>query len=165
MHLAANPAHTPSQANAAVLAAATPNLVGDARTTPNLLLHTGSAPVVPPGAGCPAATNGTDVPIPDRGAATSPITITGCTSTPTDAAKITVDIVHTWRGDLVLDLIAPDGSPYRLKSANVDDSADNVKTTYTLNLAAESPNGTWTLRAQDLYGGDWGHINAWTLDL
>ena len=34
-----------------------------------------------------------------------------------------MDIVHTYRGDLVIDLVAPDGTAYRLKNSSSSDSA------------------------------------------
>jgi uncharacterized membrane protein YjjP (DUF1212 family) len=40
--------------------------------------------------------------------------------------------------NLVIDLVAPDGSTYRLKNSNYWDSADNVITTYTVNLSSEA---------------------------
>lgn len=52
-------------------------------------------------------TNGTDVPIPDAGAAvTSSITVTGLTGSVSAATPVAVDIRHTYRGDLVIDLLA-----------------------------------------------------------
>lgn len=74
-----------------------------------------------------------------------------------------MDIVHTYRGDLVVDLIAPDGTAYRLKNASAFDSAANVKTTYTVNASSEKASGTWKLRVQDVYSQDSGYINGWKL--
>jgi subtilisin-like proprotein convertase family protein len=76
-----------------------------------------------------------------------------------------VNIVHTYRGDLVIDLIAPDGSAYRLKNSSVFDSADNVNTTYTANLSGEAADGAWKLQVRDVYRVDTGYINTWTLTL
>ncbi len=94
--------------------------------------------------------NTTDVQIPDNGAAvTSSITVSGRTGNAPSALKVGVDVKHTYRGDLVIDLIAPDGSSYRLKGS-ADDSADNVTTTFTVNASSEVANGTWKLRVQDV---------------
>ena len=79
--------------------------------------------------------------------------------------QVAVNIVHTYRGDLVIDLVAPDGSAYRLKNSSILDSADNVNTTYTVNLSSEAANGVWRLRVQDVYAGDTGYINSWSLTL
>ena len=68
-------------------------------------------------------------------------------------------------GDLVIDLIAPDGSSYRLKNSSAFDSADNVITTYTVNLSPELKNGTWRLQVRDVYSYDTGYINSWSLTL
>lgn len=69
---------------------------------------------------------------------TSPITITGCARNASASSTVAVNIRHTYRGDLVIDLLAPDGSSYRLKNSNGLDSADNVITTYTVNLSSEA---------------------------
>ncbi|HTF10833.1 MAG TPA: S8 family peptidase [Asanoa sp.] len=115
--------------------------------------------------GC-SGSNGVDVPIQDGGpAALSTITIVGCDRNPSASSKVAVTIVHTFRGDLLVELVAPDGTAYRLKSASPYDSADNVNSTYTVNLSGESANGNWKLRANDLFGGDAGYINTWTLTL
>ncbi|MGK5697083.1 S8 family peptidase [Streptomyces sp. URMC 128] len=105
----------------------------------------------------------TAVAIPDNGAAIeSPISVTGRSGNAPSALQVGVDITHTYRGDLVIDLVAPDGSAYRLKSA-ASDSADDVKTTYTVNASAESANGTWKLRVQDTAAQDTGTLNGWKL--
>ncbi|KAF0650686.1 MULTISPECIES: M28 family metallopeptidase [Streptomyces] len=108
--------------------------------------------------------NTTDVPIPDGGAAvTSSVTVTGRTGNAPSALKVGVDIVHTWRGDLVVDLVAPDGTAYRLKNASGGDSADNVRETYTVDASSETANGTWSLRVQDTARYDTGYINGFSL--
>ncbi|GIF53599.1 hypothetical protein Afe04nite_81380 [Asanoa ferruginea] len=115
--------------------------------------------------GC-SGSNGGDVPIQDVGpAALSTITIVGCDRAPSTSTKVAVTIVHSFRGDLLLDLVAPDGTAYRLKAASPYDSADNVNSTYTVNVSGESANGNWKLRAQDLFAQDTGYINTWTLTL
>ena len=113
-----------------------------------------------------AGTNGTDVSIPDVGAAvTSTITISGCARNASATSTVAVNIVHTYRGDLVIDLLAPDGTSYRLKNSSTTDSADNVIATYTTNLSSEAANGAWRLQARDTYAADTGYINTWTLTL
>ncbi|MCZ7421700.1 S8 family serine peptidase [Verrucosispora sp. WMMA2121] len=117
------------------------------------------------GGGC-SGTNGTDVSIPDSGSAvTSSITISGCNRNASSSSTVAVNIVHTYRGDLVIDLLAPDGSSYRLKNSSIFDGTDNVNATYTVNLSSEAANGTWRLQVRDVYGGDTGYINTWTLTL
>ncbi|TDB70694.1 S8 family serine peptidase [Micromonospora sp. KC723] len=115
--------------------------------------------------GC-SGTNGTDVAVPDAGSAvSSSIVIAGCGRNASATSTVAVDIVHTYRGDLVIDLIAPDGSAYRLKNSSIFDGAANVNTTYTVNLSGKAADGTWRLQVRDVYSGDTGHINTWTLTL
>ncbi|GAU65548.1 putative zinc metallopeptidase [Streptomyces sp. NBRC 110611] len=104
-----------------------------------------------------------DVRIPDAGAmVTSPITVSRSGNAP-GTLKVGVDIVHTYRGDLVIDLIAPDGTAYRLKNSDANDSAADVRTTYTVDASAKAAGGTWKLRVQDVYAQDTGYLNGWKL--
>ncbi|MFF9202083.1 S8 family serine peptidase [Streptomyces sp. NPDC014986] len=109
-------------------------------------------------------TSTTAVPVPDNGSAVeSPITVSGRGGNAPSALRVGVDITHTYRGDLVVDLVAPDGSVYRLKAAGSSDSADDVSATYTVNASAETADGTWKLRVQDTAAQDTGRINGWQL--
>ncbi|MCC5480459.1 M4 family metallopeptidase [Streptomyces barringtoniae] len=104
------------------------------------------------------------VAIPDNGpAVASDITVSGRTGNAPSNLQVYVDITHTWRGDLVIDLVGPSGTAYRLKNFSSSDSADNVKQTYTVNASAEPANGTWKLRVQDQATYDTGTINGWKL--
>lgn len=116
------------------------------------------------GGGC-AGTNGTRVSIPDAGpAVTSAVTIAGCGRAPSRTSTVAVDITHPYRGDIVLDLVAPDGSAYRLKNSGLD-SADNVKATYRVDVSGENANGGWKLSVRDAFSADKGVLNTWTLTL
>ncbi|MFJ8861221.1 M28 family metallopeptidase [Streptomyces sp. NPDC102451] len=108
--------------------------------------------------------NAADVAVPDNGAAvTSPVSVTGRTGNAPSALKVAVDIKHTYRGDLVVDLLAPDGSAYRLKNSSGSDSADNVIATYTVNASSETANGAWKLQVRDVAAQDTGYIDSWGL--
>ncbi|KUJ40230.1 M4 family metallopeptidase [Streptomyces sp. NPDC093228] len=116
------------------------------------------------GGGGTSFENTTPVSIPDNGpAVTSSITVSGRTGNAPSNLQVTVDITHTWRGDLVIDLVGPSGTAYRLKNASSSDSADNVQATYTVNASAQTANGTWQLRVQDQAAQDVGRINSWKL--
>ncbi|EPD64727.1 M4 family metallopeptidase [Streptomyces sp. HGB0020] len=116
------------------------------------------------GGGGTSFENTTNVSIPDNGAAvTSSVTVSGRSGNAPSNLQVSVDIVHTWRGDLVIDLVAPDGSTYRLKNFSGSDSADNVQQTYTVNASSETANGTWKLRVQDQAAQDTGYIDSWSL--
>jgi hypothetical protein len=115
----------------------------------------------PPG---PTFENATNVNIPDAGSAiTSSISVTGVSGNAPSDLQVSVDIKHTYRGDLVIDLLAPDGTAYRLKNSSSSDSADNVLATYTVNASSEVANGTWRLQVRDVYSSDTGYIDSWRL--
>ncbi|MFF9022558.1 M4 family metallopeptidase [Streptomyces eurythermus] len=116
------------------------------------------------GGGGTSYESSTPVSIPDNGpAVTSDITVSGRTGNAPNNLQVSVDIAHTWRGDLVIDLVGPSGTAYRLKDYSSSDSGDGVNETYTVNAAAESANGTWKLRVQDQATYDTGTINGWKL--
>ncbi|MGY0231952.1 proprotein convertase P-domain-containing protein [Longispora urticae] len=114
-------------------------------------------------AGC-AATNPTDVTIVDNATVESSVTISGCSGNAGATSTVAVNIVHTYIGDLVVNLVAPDGSAYILHNGT-GGSADNINQTYTVNLGGEVANGTWKLRVQDTASNDVGKIDTWTLTL
>jgi hypothetical protein len=117
-----------------------------------------------PGA-CGPFTNPNNVNIPDAGAAvTSTATASGCTGNASATTQVAVDIKHPYRGDLVIDLLAPDGTAYRLKSAS-SDSGDNVITTYSVNASSEVRNGAWRLQVRDTAAQDVGYIDTWSITL
>ena len=104
-----------------------------------------------------------DVAIPDAGSAVfSDVAVSGVAGAAPTALKVTVDVKHTWSGDVVLDLVSPGGSAFRLKSAS-SSSTPNVNATYTVNASSEVANGTWRLKAQDVYRQDSGYIDSWKL--
>ncbi|MDT7781965.1 MAG: hypothetical protein QOF58_384 [Pseudonocardiales bacterium] len=115
-------------------------------------------------ASCGTQTNGTDVAIPDNSTVSSSIVVSGCTGTASASSKVEVHIKHTYRGDLVVDLIAPDGSSYSLSNRS-GGSADDIDQTFTVNLSSETRNGTWKLQVRDAATADVGTIDTWSLTL
>ncbi|MFJ6000493.1 M4 family metallopeptidase [Streptomyces sp. NPDC092370] len=116
------------------------------------------------GGGGTSFENTADVAIPDRGAAvTSSVTVSGRTGNAPSNLQVAVDIVHTYIGDLKVELVAPDGTAYTLKGYGTGGSADNINTTYTVNASSEVANGVWKLRVQDNAAADTGYINSWKL--
>ncbi|MER5181810.1 S8 family serine peptidase [Streptomyces sp. NPDC002896] len=165
VYLGENPSATPSQvASALTSAAATGVITSPGTGSPNRLLQitpSGSGGGTDPGTSFESTT---DVSVPDAGSAVySPITVSGLSGNAPSDLSVSVNIVHTYRGDLVIDLVAPDGSTYRLKNSSSSDSADNVSATYTVNASSEAANGTWQLKVQDVYSADTGYINSWKL--
>jgi subtilisin family serine protease len=165
LYLAGNPTATPAAVQAAMKASATPNkITSPGSGSPNLLLYTGSGGTTPPPTGCDAATSGTDFAVNDNATVSSPITISGCTGNGGASATVEVHIVHTYIGDLVVDLVAPDGTAYNLHN-RAGGSTDNINQTYSRDLSSEVANGTWNLRVRDAASVDTGRIDTWTLDL
>jgi vibriolysin len=114
------------------------------------------------GGGTQTYTNSTDYPINDNATVESPITVSGRTGNAPSNAQVAVNIVHTYIGDLKVDLVAPDGSVYTLHNHS-GGSADNINQTYTVNLSTEALNGTWKLRVNDNASADTGYINSWSV--
>ncbi len=107
-------------------------------------------------------TNTTDFTIGDNTTVDSPITVSGRTGNAPSNASATVAIVHTYQGDLKVDLVAPDGSLYNIHN-RTGAGTDNINKTVTLNLSTEALNGTWKLRVNDNAGGDTGRIDSWSI--
>lgn len=107
--------------------------------------------------------NTADVAVADNATVESPITVTGVAGNAPAALKVGVDVKHTYRGDLVLSLVAPDGSVYPLEDFADSDTADDVVKTYTVDASSETASGTWKLRVRDIATQDTGRIDAWNL--
>ena len=120
LYLQANPTATQAQVNDAIINAASTGKVGNPGTgSPNRLLYTKDFGGGTLGPTCAKQTNGDDVAIPDAGSAvTSSVTVSGCDGNGSANASVEVSIRHPYRGDLVIDLIAPDGTAYRLKNSD-----------------------------------------------
>ena len=116
------------------------------------------------GGGGQTYTNGTDVNIPDNNTTgvTSSIVVSGRTGNGQASTPVAVSIVHTYIGDLIVDLIAPDGSVYNLHN-RTGAGTDNINQTYTVNLSSEAMNGTWLLRVSDRAAVDTGRIDSWSI--
>ena len=86
--------------------------------------------------------------VPDSGTATS--------------VSVSVDIAHTWIGDLLVELIAPDDTTRTLHNRE-GGGVDDIDQTYTPDFGDVSIAGTWTLRIYDGFNADPGVLNSWTL--
>ncbi len=106
--------------------------------------------------------NTADYQIRDNTTVDSPITVSGRSGNAPTNASVSVNIVHTYQGDLKVDLVAPDGSLYNIHN-RTGSGTDNVIKTVTLNLGTEALNGTWKLRVNDNGAGDTGYINQWSV--
>ncbi len=100
----------------------------------------------------------------DNTTITSSMTISG--DMYVEDLMVTINLTHTYIGDLTIILYAPDGSPLPL-SVNQGGSADFTGSWsfgITAILGAEVISGTWTLSIQDSAGGDTGLLSGWSMD-
>ncbi|MDX2299376.1 MAG: proprotein convertase P-domain-containing protein, partial [Xanthomonadaceae bacterium] len=79
-------------------------------------------------------TNGTNVTISDNTTVNSPITVSGRSGNAGTSVPVSVNIVHTYIGDLKVDLVAPDGTLYNIHN-RTGTSTDNIVKTVNLNLS------------------------------
>jgi subtilisin family serine protease len=113
-----------------------------------------------------------DVPIPDLKSARLSVTV--AESRPLKALRVTVDIEHTYRGDLVVTLKPPPSSGIgdMVLHNRQGGSADHIKQTYDLAntpalaaVAGKSPQGQWTLLVEDKARYDTGKIRELKLEM
>jgi subtilisin-like proprotein convertase family protein len=109
-----------------------------------------------------------DLEIPDLGApVTSSITVEDNGSI--NELRISVDISHTYIGDLRVDLIAPDGTSFVLHDNEGGSSRDLVRTYSAQQIPALRPligapcAGEWRLRVVDQFRFDIGRVNSWRI--
>jgi subtilisin family serine protease len=81
-----------------------------------------------------------------------------------DSLKLSLDLPHTYRGDLVVTLTSPSG-----KTATVHDrtggGADDLKGSFDLSaFKGEKTKGTWTLTVEDKAKADTGTLKSWGLE-
>ena len=84
---------------------------------------------------------------------------------------VTVDIEHTYIGDLQIDLVAPSGASARLHN-NEGWYRNDIKRSYDLDSTAalqgmvgQSIAGGWSLAVRDLAPADVGVLKSWSLEL
>ena len=115
------------------------------------------------------ADNDKDIAIPDAPTgstgtpATSPITVAEYPGNAPKNLKAYVNITHTYRGDVKLELVSPTGSTYLLKSASSSDGVDDIVGEFTVDASASPANGEWNLRMTDTDDGDTGTLTTWSL--
>ena len=85
--------------------------------------------------------------------------------------KISVDITHTWIGDLTVILVAPSGEEVKLHNRS-GGSEDNIIKTYDVQstpglqtFLGKQANGKWTLNAADHVPRDTGKLNHWEIEI
>lgn len=101
-----------------------------------------------------------DYPIYDFLYTVSPISVTRTGAS--GIINVGVDIKHTYIGDLVIDLVAPNGTAFRLKNASLDPT-DNLLTTYAVDAGLLESSGLWYLVIYDVALFDIGYLDAWSI--
>ncbi|WP_113702760.1 trypsin-like serine protease [Nonomuraea lactucae] len=105
-----------------------------------------------------------DVQIPDSGTAESPLQVSGTSGAVPGTLEVDLNIVHTWRGDLKVELVAPNGTVYPVVAPSGNDGNDNITGSFTVSTPNNgNANGTWKLRVTDRAAQDVGHIDRWRL--
>jgi X-Pro dipeptidyl-peptidase len=124
--------------------------------------------------GCSASSD-LDVAIPDNGTASSVVLISDCVFVQAPSrAVVDLHVVHPRRGDLVIDLVSPDGTQFRLRNSDPTDVGSDINETLTVSLVSGravlrstsiTVNGRWSLRSQDVATGLTGFIDSWSVSL
>ncbi|MFC8278348.1 S8 family serine peptidase [Streptomyces sp. NPDC057271] len=142
---------TPSLLRTALLSEATPNAItSEPSANAARMLHTGGHYV-----------RYTPVSIPDGGTAFSQLSVSDQADPGTAMGtylRVSASIQHPSRGQLQVDLFAPNGKSWRLYSPNTSTGADLTLANVPLVATDVPPNGTWSLRVYDTATGSTGKI-------
>lgn len=80
----------------------------------------------------------------------------------TARVQVGINITHTYIGDLIVTLRAPDGTTWTLHNRE-GGSSDNLVNNYTVDLPALNDQGPWILTVSDRAGRDVGTLQSWSL--
>ncbi|MCY0999955.1 M4 family metallopeptidase [Myxococcus sp. MISCRS1] len=101
--------------------------------------------------------------IKDKGSVTSKVTVADDVTV--DKLKLSLDITHSYKGDLKVTLTSPSGKTFDVHN-RTGGSADNIKQDFDLSaFAGESAKGEWTLKVSDHAAGDKGKLVKWGLSI
>jgi subtilisin-like proprotein convertase family protein len=114
-----------------------------------------------------------DVPQPIADYATVASEVTASMGFTVDQVQVSIDISHTYIGDLLITMYSPSGTPVILHN-RTGAGTDNIVGTYGVDLtpaqplsllAGEPADGKWSLEVRDQAGGDVGTLNSWSLNI
>lgn len=119
------------------------------------------APAQPP---CSAKVDDSEraMPVPDLSTVEYPVTIAGCSGNGLNTSVVYLWIQHRSASDLVVSLVAPDGSVYLLQYRS---GVRDIDGEFVVDLSSEQRNGTWLLRVQDVAAPTIGSVAFWKLTL
>lgn len=106
--------------------------------------------------------NTTSTPIPDNNMTGISTEITVTDSEIRSDIQVSVDIEHTYIGDLIVDLVTPSGQVYNLHNRS-GGSTQNLNEVYNIAINPESSQGQWSLRVRDMAQMDTGTLQGWSL--
>ena len=108
-------------------------------------------------------TSNVNVNIPDNNPAGASSSITSTVNGTAGNMKISYNIVHTYRGDLRVQLIDPNGAVTTLREPS-GGGTNNLDEKITINKGNVNADGTWQLKVVDIYSQDTGYINSWQIE-
>ena len=109
--------------------------------------------------------NNTSIAIPDGDASGITSVISVADEGIVFGTEASVNITHTWRGDLIVRLTSPQGTEYTLHNRDGGSEDDLVETWTIDSFNGESMTGDWTLFVSDNANLDTGTLNSWRLVL
>lgn len=117
----------------------------------------------PPPVGGNFFENTSNVNIPDNNpaGATSNLNVTRTGASGT--IEVTYSIVHTYIGDLKVEIFTPTGETAVLRDGT-GGSANNINESRTLNAGTIESSGNWRLKVTDSAGADVGFIDSWSIE-
>ncbi len=105
----------------------------------------------------------TPIAIPDNQPSGITSTLTVADSTTISNLSVDVNITHTWRGDLFVNVVCPDGTRAPLHQGTGQGARNLVQTFDVTACNGRSAAGTWKLEVSDRAARDRGVLNGWTL--
>ncbi len=108
-------------------------------------------------------TSNVNVDIPDNNPTGASSSIFSTRSGFAGNVTISYNIIHTYRGDLRVQLINPSGGVTTLREPS-GGGTNNLDQTITINQGSTSSSGTWQLKVIDIYNQDTGYINSWQIE-
>lgn len=101
--------------------------------------------------------------IPDRDSVTTTLRLDDAATV--GALSLDLDILHTYRGDLRVTLTSPSGTSHVVHDKS-GGGADDLRGRFDLSAFGGEPvRGEWTLKVEDLLGGDVGTLQSWGLHI
>lgn len=111
--------------------------------------------------------SGADIPDDDPQGVESRLEVAGAGAIALQTVEVKVEIEHSWRGDLLIELTSAAGETREVYAFETGDSDNGFTETFGVAGYAESDDvrGAWTLRVIDRAGADTGYLVRWSLGI